>query len=59
MNQPKNVEEKSLGRASLFISTIFNFNTIWNTRVVTNIGNVSLSRKFCLNSRIYNVSSKV
>ena len=35
------------------------FITIWNTRIMNNISTISLSREFCLNSRIYNIPSKV
>jgi len=35
------------------------FIPIWNARIVSSISVVSLSREFCLNSRVYNIQSKV
>jgi len=32
---------------------------MWNARMVSNISGVSLPREFCLNSRTYNILSKV
>ena len=32
---------------------------MWNARIVSSISGVSLPREFCLNSRVYNIQSKV
>ena len=41
------------------LSPLRRFIPIWDARIVNSISGISLPRKFCLNSRIYNIPNKI